>query len=88
MNDIEIYTLPACPYCNKAKKLFRSLNLEYKEHDISENQEKMREELKKKFNLPERATVPQITVNGHYVGGYTDLENMYKSGKLDEILKN
>lgn len=50
MNDIEIYTLPSCPYCVKAKKLFQSLNLDYKEHDISENQEKMREELKNKFN--------------------------------------
>ena len=46
MNDIEIYTLPSCPYCVKAKKLLQSLNLDYKEHDISENQEKMREELK------------------------------------------
>lgn len=88
MNDIEIYTLPVCPYCNKAKKLLQSLNLEYKEHDISDDPETMREELKNKFNLPQRATVPQITVNGHYVGGYTDLESMYKSGKLDEILNH
>lgn len=88
MNDIEIYTLPSCPYCVKAKKLLQSLNLDYKEHDISENQEKMREELKNKFNLPSAATVPQITINGHYVGGYTDLGNMYKTGKLNEILNS
>ncbi len=86
MNDIEIYTLPVCPYCNKAKKLLQSLKLEYNEHDISGDEEKMRAELQKKFNLPQLATVPQIVVNGKYVGGYTDLENMYKSGKLDEIL--
>ncbi len=64
MNDIEIYTLPSCPYCVKAKKLLQSLN------------------------LPSAATVPQITINGHYVGGYTDLENMYKTGKLNEILNS
>ena len=86
MNDIEIYTLPVCPYCNKAKKLLQSLKLEYNEHDISGDEEKMRSELQKRFNLPQPATVPQIIINGTYIGGYTDLENMYKSGKLNEIL--
>ena len=88
MNDIETKTLPSCPNGLKVKKFLKSLNLDYKEHDISENQEKMREELKNKFNLPSAATVPQITINGHYVGGYTDLENMYKTGKLNEILNS
>lgn len=86
MNEIDIYTLPVCPYCIKAKKLLAANGLEYKEHDISADEAKMREELKEKFNLDAPATVPQIVINGKYVGGYTDLEKLYKTGEIKDYL--
>jgi len=45
----------------------------------------MTKELSEKFNK-RVMTVPQIIINGNYIGGYTDLEAGYKSGKLKEIL--
>lgn len=86
MNNIEIYTLPVCPYCVKAKKLLQANGLEYKEHDISSKEDEMREELKKRFHLGSPATVPQITINDKYVGGYTDLEKLFKTGQIKEYL--
>ncbi len=87
MNDIEIYTLPDCPFCIKAKTLLTKNGLKYNEHDISDDEEKKREELKKKFNLSERATVPQITINNKYVGGYSQLKDLFESEKIYEYLK-
>lgn len=85
MNNIDIYTSSTCPYCVKAKRLLQMLKLGYTEHNIDDDFDKMCEELSKKFNKQVQ-TVPQIIINGHYVGGYTDLEALYKGGKLDEIL--
>lgn len=85
MNNIEIYTSSSCPYCVKAKKLLQTLKLEYNEHNVDDGFDKMCEELSSKYNKTVQ-TVPQIIINGNYVGGYTDLEALYKSGKLKEIL--
>lgn len=85
MNNIEIYTSSSCPYCVKAKKLLQTLKLEYNEHNVDDDFDKMCEELSLKYNKTVQ-TVPQIIINGNYIGGYTDLEALYKSGKLKEIL--
>ncbi len=86
MNKITIYTSTACPYCIKAKKLFKMLNLDYEEINSDENFDEMCENLSKQYNRPGISTVPQIIINGNYVGGYDDLEHLYKTKKLDEIL--
>ena len=33
-------------------------------------------------------TVPQIIIGGRRIGGFDDLERLYKDGKLDGILKD
>lgn len=86
MNDIEIYTLPSCPFCIKAKELLRSKNLDYCEFDISHDEENMRKKLAKKFKLNSSATVPQITINGKHIGGYSDLKEIVASDKLKNYL--
>ena len=85
MNKIEIYTTQTCPFCIKAKRLLQMLKLDYTEHDVSESFDGMCAELAEKFNRS-ISTVPQIIINDKYVGGYTDLEALYKSGKLNEYL--
>ena len=34
MAQIEVYTLPGCPYCRKVKKKLNSLDLAYEEHRV------------------------------------------------------
>lgn len=86
MNKIDIYTSSTCPYCIKAKKLLKTLGLSYEEHNIDDSFDEVTKELSDKYERP-IMTVPQIIINGHYVGGYDDLEAMYKSGKLKEIIE-
>ena len=86
MNKIDVYTSATCPYCIKANKLLKSLNLTYIEHNIDDNFEEITKELSEKFQR-QIMTVPQIIINNHYVGGYDNLESIYKSGKLKEIIE-
>ena len=70
---IEIYTLDYCPYCQKAKFFLKEKGVEFKEIPCDDNEEEMRVELTKKFNLPNLATFPQIIIDGKNIGGYSDL---------------
>lgn len=86
MNKIEIYTTQTCPYCMRAKKLLTSLGLAYEEHNVEDSFDEMCKNLSEKYNQPGIATVPQIIINGNYVGGYDNLEALYKSDRLKELL--
>lgn len=86
MNKIEIYTTKLCPFCIKAKKLLSSLNLEYIEHNVEDSFDDMCKRLGEQFGKT-ISTVPQIIINEQYIGGYTDLEALYKSGELKNYLK-
>jgi glutaredoxin len=77
----EIYTKSDCPYCVKAKDLLSTKGLSYKEFIVSpgfnettlnENQFYVtKSQLLEK--LPNAKTVPQIWLDGQYIGGYTEL---------------
>lgn len=75
----EIWTKQNCPYCVRAKALFDKRGVEYVEHIIGgenmmlkENQHAAtREALLEK--APNARTVPQIWLDGAYIGGYTEL---------------
>lgn len=86
MNKAIVYTMTTCPYCIRAKKLLKMLNVNFEEINCDDSFDKMCNDLSKKYNKPGISTVPQIIINEHYIGGYDDLENMYKTKKLDEIL--
>jgi len=86
-NEIEIYTLPTCPFCIKAKDKLKDNYLDFFEYDISKNEIEMRKELAQKFDIEGgMATVPQIVINGKHIGGYTDLKEIVDSGHLNQYL--
>ena len=82
--NIKIYTTNWCPSCVAAKNLLQQLKLDYEEINIEKN-EISREELQKISGL---YTVPQITINNEFVGGYDKLLYLYQNNKLNEILNN
>ena len=80
--NVEIYTLAYCPYCQKAKYTLKENNFEFKEIPCDDNEETMREELTKKYNLKSLATFPQIIIDGVKIGGYSDLKQKMESGEI------
>lgn len=83
MPKIEIYTTPTCPYCVKAKKLLDSKGVQYEEIDVDTDEVKYQEMIKRSG----RKTVPEIFIDGKFIGGCDDLCALEKEGKLDPLLK-
>lgn len=77
---VEIYGTKICPYCVQAKRLVGRKDWELKEYKIDEHSN-LREEMVFRAGK-EIKTVPQIFVNGNYVGGYTDFINFLDNTEL------
>lgn len=83
MANIVIYSKTYCPYCDRAKALFKSKGVTYTEHLMDDKPEEMKA-LMEKTGM---RTVPQIFINDQLIGGFTDLDALNKEGKLDPLLK-
>jgi glutaredoxin len=66
----EVYGSSECGYCRRAKSLLKAKGIEY--HEFIVGEDISGEELSKKIGEP-ALTVPQIFLDGEYIGGYTDL---------------
>ena len=84
MKIITMYTGPMCNFCEAAKRLFSRNNLKFNEIDIS-TKDGLRDEMIKKANG--KRTIPQIFFDDHHVGGYVELRELEKNGKLVNSLK-
>ena len=84
MKSVVIYTGPSCNYCDAAKRLLARNNLEFINIDIS-TKDGLRDEMINKANG--RRTIPQIFFNDEHIGGYQELRELEKEGKLFSSLK-
>ena len=82
MAKIVMYTKADCPYCHLAKDLLTQRGAEFTEIriDLDDSQ---REEMMRRS---QRRTVPQIFINDEPIGGYDDLAQLARSGKLNDLL--
>lgn len=74
MKKVEIYTTQICPYCVRAKNMFKDRNISYEEIKIT-SQELMQEMLDRSSG---RRTVPQIFIDNKHIGGSDDLYEYFK----------
>ena len=74
-----MYSGPMCNFCEAAKRLLERNNLKYEVIDIS-TEEGLREEMIKKSNG--KRTIPQIFFDDNHIGGYVELRDLEKNGKL------
>ena len=81
MPRIKMYTTNFCSYCNRAKRILESKNLEFEEINIHGSAE-MRDEIEE---LTGRRDVPQIFIDQAHIGDDDDLAELAFSGKLDEM---
>ena len=82
MAVVVVYSADYCSYCKHACALLERKNIPYTLIDVEETPDK-REEMER---LSGQRTIPQIFINGAHVGGYTDLVEWNKAGKLDRAL--
>jgi glutaredoxin 3 len=84
MPEIEIYTQPWCPYCARALALFEKKGVPVREIHAPSGSPERAEATRRAGG---RTSVPQIFIDGQYVGGSDELAALDRSGKLDPLLQ-
>jgi glutaredoxin 3 len=83
MARIEIYTTRYCAYCHSAKALLTRKGVTFSEIDVTADREG-RSRMVKRANG--RMTVPQIFIGSTHLGGFDDLYDLDRAGRLDPLL--
>nr|XP_043621751.1 glutaredoxin-C4 [Erigeron canadensis] len=84
-HSIVIFSKSYCPYCKRAKAVFKELNKKPYVIELDEREDgwKIQEAL---GEIVGRRTVPQVFINGKHLGGSDDTVEAYESGELAKLL--
>lgn len=74
---------PRCGFSNAVVQIMRMHAVNYESHDVLAD-ESLRQGIKDYSNWP---TIPQVFINGEFVGGCDIMLQMHQSGELVEELK-
>ncbi|MDY6981297.1 MAG: glutaredoxin domain-containing protein [Pseudomonadota bacterium] len=84
MARVTIYSTGTCPVCDNTKNLLTKWHIPFDEARVDQDRDKLREMLE----VTEHArSVPQITIDGKWIGGFTELTEMHMDGQLDELVE-
>ena len=75
-------SLPQCGFSNVATDILRRIGVDLKTYDVLQDPS-LREGIKQFSNWP---TIPQLYVNGEFVGGCDIMRSMYESGELEKLI--
>jgi len=75
--------MPQCGFSNMVCRILDTYDIEYGSRNVLEDME-VRQGVKDYTSWP---TIPQIFVDGEFVGGCDILMEMHKNGELEEIIK-
>ena len=81
--EVVMYRTRFCPYCMRAAALLERKGVAFREVDVS-NDFETRERLEGETGSH---TVPQIFINGVFVGGFDDISALDRRGALDALLR-
>jgi glutaredoxin 3 len=83
VSTVEIYTLPFCGYCHRAKALLSGKGVTFTEIDVMETPG-ARQEMERRSGGGR--TVPQVFIDGRAIGGADQLAELDRAGELDPLL--
>ena len=79
---VVMYTTRFCPYCIRARQLFKTKKVEFREIAIDRDPGLRTEMIEKS----QRYTVPQIWIGEEHIGGCDELYDLERQQKLDPLL--
>ena len=77
---IEIAVLPGCPWCSRALRILRTLDLPHNVTTINDDADFQAVQQRSGMT-----TFPQVFIDGSVIGGYDDLAAMQAAGELDAL---
>jgi glutaredoxin 3 len=81
MNRVTVYTTEPCGYCRVAKALLDKRGIPYEEINLARDPEG-RAELVRRTGM---MTFPQVVIDGDNIGGYQELAQADRAGRLAEL---
>ncbi|MHB1140535.1 MAG: glutaredoxin 3 [Sulfuricaulis sp.] len=84
MTKVLMYSSRLCPYCRMAERLLEKKGAQAEKVMVDENPAR-RDEMTRRAG---RTSVPQIFIGDTHVGGYTELAELERAGRLDALLKS
>lgn len=75
--------MPQCGFSNNVVQIINTLGVPYETFDILADQE-VRQGIKEYSNWP---TIPQIYIDGEFVGGSDIAIELYQSGELQQMVE-
>ena len=83
MAQLKVFSTGTCPICDKTKQLLKKWNIAYEEVRIDTDMEGRREFSEKTNGA---RTVPQITIDGKWIGGFSELTELHMDDELDHLM--
>lgn len=80
---VQMYATAWCPYCERARQLLNSKNVDFEEIDVDARPEARAEMVARSGG---RRTVPQIFIGDRHIGGSDDLYELEAARGLDPLL--
>lgn len=83
MARLKVYSTGICPICDKTKALLVKWGIPYDEVRVDQNQSALRE-----FSQVTQGarTVPQITIDGNWIGGFSELTELHMEDGLEDLM--
>lgn len=75
--------MPQCGFSNNVVQILNTLGVPYETVDVLEDFD-IRQGIKEYSNWP---TIPQVYVNGEFIGGSDVMIEMYNNGELQEMVE-
>jgi len=84
MARVKVYSTGICPICDKTKTLLSKWGIAYDEVRVDQDQAGLRE-----FSQITNGarTVPQITIDGKWIGSFSELTELHMDDGLDELMQ-
>ena len=81
MANITVYTTDPCSFCTRAKALLQQRGLEYEEVNLAKDPSGRA----RLIELTGMMSFPQVVIEGEVVGGFMELVQADRSGRLAEL---
>lgn len=75
--------MPMCGFSNNVVQILNTVGVPYETIDVLEDPE-IRQGVKEYSNWP---TIPQVYINGEFIGGSDIMIELYQKGELQEMLE-
>ena len=85
MAHVTVYSTASCPVCQQTKSLLSKWTIPYDEIRLDQQPTELR-----RFSQVTKGArvVPQILIDGEWIGGFSELTEMHMEDQLDHLMQN